>query len=258
MAQPVPQSSHADDDRPEAPDVSHLTTEDDEPVDNMLQDKQADILVEALRVSWEEGRPFLSATDVGIFPIAEDPAIVPDVLLSVGVQAPAGDPLLKGNRSYFIWKFGKPPEVVIEIVSNTKGGEDTTKLEQYARIKVPYYVIYDPAQHLGNRPLRIFQLSGASYVEKVDRFFPEVGLGLTLWEGSFDGWQVTWLRWVDKQGHLLATGEEARARADGERARADEERARADEERARADEERARADRLQQKLSQLGIDLEDL
>jgi Uma2 family endonuclease len=243
MAEPVPQTDDIDEDRPQAPDVSHLTTEDDKPVDNMFQDKQADILVDALRVSWEEGRPFLSAADVGIFPIAEDPAIVPDVMLSIGVRAPE-DGLAKENRSYFIWKYGKPPEIVIEIVSNSKGGEDTSKLEQYARIKVPYYVIYDPGQLLSTRNLRIFQLSGASYVDKVDRFFPEVGLGVTLWDGRFDHWQGTWLRWVDKQGMLLATGEEEKARAE--------------QEKARAEHEKARADRLEQKLRELGVDFEDL
>lgn len=243
MAEPVPHTADIDEDRPQAPDVSHLTTEDDQPVDNMFQDKQADILVDALRVSWPEGRPFLSAADVGIFPIAEDPAIVPDVLLSIGVQAPE-DGLAKENRSYFIWKFGKPPEVVIEIVSNARGGEDTSKLEQYARIKVPYYVIYDPGQFLSTRSLRIFQLSGASYVDKVDRFFPEVGLGLTLWEGAFDHWQGTWLRWVDQRGEMLATGEEEKARADKEQ--------------ARADKEQARADKLADKLKELGVSLDDL
>lgn len=239
----MPQKDEVDDDRPQAPDVSHLTTEDDQPVDNMFQDKQCDILVDALRVSWEKGRPFLSAADVGIFPIAENPAIVPDVLLSVGVEAPP-DAQAKESRSYFIWKFGKPPEIVIEIVSNRRGGEDTSKLEQYARIKVPYYVIYDPGQLLSARNLRIFQLNGASYVDKVDRFFPEVGLGLTIWEGSFDHWPATWLRWVDDEGRLLETGEEVKAKAV--------------QETARADQEKARADKLAAKLRELGVSMEEL
>ena len=271
MAEPLPQETLDDWDLPSAPDVSHLITEDDAPVDNVFQDKQSDILVEALRVSWEEGRPFLSAADVGIFPVADNPAIVPDVLLSVGVSVP-DDGRAKENRSYFLWKYGKPPEIVIEIVSNTKGGEDTTKLEKYARIKVPYYVIYDPDQWLSTRPLRIFQLSGASYVDKVDRYFPEVGLGMTLWEGRFDNMQATWLRWVDPQGVVLSTGEEVRERADQEQARANQEQARADQEQARANQEQARADQeqarankereraelLAKKLRELGLDPEAL
>ena len=244
MAEPLPTSVH---ETPIAPDVSQLTTEDDQPVENVFQDKQCDILTEALRVSWPQGRPFLSASDVAIFSEAKDEAaIVPDVLLSIGVEPPQPSHT-KELRSYFIWNFGKPPEVVIEIVSNKAGGEDTTKLERYSRIKVPYYVIYDPDQHLGSRPLRIFQMTGATYVEKVDRFFPELGLGLTVWLGEFDGFREQWLRWVDAQGNLLATGEEEAQRAEREHERAE-------LERERAELAFNEAERLRQKLRELGVD----
>lgn len=236
-------------DSPVPPDVSHLTTEDDSPVDNSFQDKQTDILVETLRVSWVQGRPFVSGADVAIFPMAKDAAaIVPDVLLSLGVEPP-GPCHAKEYRSYYVWNFGKPPEIVVEIVSNDKGGEDTTKLEQYAKIKVPYYVIYDPEQYLSSRALRIFQLTGLTYVEKVDRLFPEIGLGLKVWYGRFDGFEENWLRWTDLDGHLLATGEE-------EHRRAEQERQRADQERERADREAAANERLRQKLRELGVDPE--
>lgn len=253
MAESLPTSVH-NRDTPVAPDVSHLTTEDDQPVDNAFQDKQCDILTEALRVSWPQGRPFLSASDVAIFPMAEDAsAIVPDVLLSIGVTPPE-QCHAKENRSYYIWKFGKPPEVVIEIVSNKAGGEDTTKLERYANIKVPYYVIYDPEQHLSSRPLRIFQITGATYVEKVDRFFPEVGLGLTTWFGEFDGFREHWLRWVDADGNLLATGEEESRRAEQERERAEQERRLREQADCRAEQEKAEVERLRRKLRELGVE----
>lgn len=221
------------------PDVSHLITEDDEPVDNFYQEKQIALLTEALRVSWEEGRPFVSGADVGIFYNINKPAIVPDVFLSTGVEL-AEDFHCKENRSYYIWNFGKPPEIVIEIVSNQKGGEDSSKLEKYSQIRVPYYVIYDPAKHLSSRVLRIFQLTGVSYVEKVDRLFPEIGLGLTLWTGEFDNRVEDWLRWTDLQGQLLATGSEERRRADIES--------------QRADREAQRAKELEEKLRSLGIE----
>ncbi len=57
-----------------------------------------------------------------MFAVPKDPAIVPDVMLNVGVEPPE-DCLAKENRSYFIWNFGKPPGVVIEIVSNKIGGK---------------------------------------------------------------------------------------------------------------------------------------
>ncbi len=256
MAEPAPATDLSD----LEPDVSHLTTEDDEPVDNFCQDKQMDILTEALRVSWPEGRPFLSASDVGIFYAVKE-AVVPDVLLSVGVEVPE-DFMEKNRRSYFMWLFGKPPEVVIEVVSNRQGGEETEKYAIYAQIKVPYYVIYDPQRLLSQRPLRIFQLSGASYVEKVDRQFPELGLGLTVWSGLYDGIRADWLRWTDGQGLMLETGPERAERAERE---TDQERQRADQERQRAElaergavEERQRREALERRLRDLGVDLEEL
>ncbi len=71
-------------------------------------------------------------------------------------------------------------------------------------------------------------------MEKVDRFFPEVGLNLTIWSGKFDGYHEQWLRWVDQDGNLLAVGEEERER----------------DERAEAE-----AARLREKLRELGLDL---
>jgi hypothetical protein len=61
---------------------------------------------------------------------------------------------------------------------------------------------------------------------------PKVGLGLTLWTGSYEGVTVEWLRWCDEEGNLLLTGEE---QAEMERQRAEAERQRAEAERQRAD-----------------------
>lgn len=253
MAEPV--SAHTWD-TPVPPDVSHLTTEDDERRSNAFQDKQCEILTDALRASWTQGRPFVSASDVAIFPVAKDEAaIVPDVLLSLGVE-PAGPAHAKEFRSYFIWNYGKPPDIVFEIVSNKAGGEDTTKLSRYGQIRIPYYVIYDPEQHLSSRPLRIFQLTGLTYVEKVDRLFHEIGLGLTIWFGEFDGFREHWLRWVDSDGNMLATGEEAHRRTEQERERAEQELERAEHERERAERERERAEQERERAEQAVVDLE--
>ena len=51
----------------EAPDMSQIITEDDEPVDNMFSEKQQRLLVEPLYSSWNPGRPFIAAANVGVF-----------------------------------------------------------------------------------------------------------------------------------------------------------------------------------------------
>lgn len=130
----------------------------------------------------------------------------------------------------FLWEFGKPPEVAIEIVSNTVGGEDGEKKKKYARMHVAYYVIYDPQRQVMADVLTIYQLRGFEYERQKETQFP-FNLGLTLWDGVFEGKASTWLRWTDEHGEIILTGRE---RAEAERRRAQEERQRAEEERQRA------------------------
>ena len=134
-------------------DVNEIDTEDDTPVDNLFSEKQQRLLTEPLYSSWNgpggddpqtaARRMFLAAANVGLFPSVHQPPLVPDVYLSLDVQV-AEDWYEKSHRSYFLWDFGKAPEVVNEIVSNRKGHELIRKLHDYARIGVPYYVVHDP------------------------------------------------------------------------------------------------------------------
>jgi Uma2 family endonuclease len=249
------------------PDIHNLITEDDTPVDNLPSEKHQRLLTEPLYSSWAgpgEARPFLAAANVGIFYLARSPAIVPDVFLSLDVEV-APDWWKKEHRTYFLWEFGKPPEVVIEIVSNTEGGEDGEKKQKYARMRVEYYVIYDPLRQVMPEALTVYQLRGYAYEEWSERQFSDLKLGLTLWEGEYEGKRDVWLRWTDEHGQIIPTGKE---RAEHERLRAEHERQRAEHERQRAEhermeketalqqleQERLRAARLAERLRQLGHD----
>ncbi len=254
------------------PDVSAIVTEDDAPVDNLYSEKQQRLLTEPLNAGWqgpppEEGgdrRTFLAAANVGVFSTAHDPPIVPDVFVSLDVEAHP-DIWAKEHRSYFIWEFGKSPDLALEVVSNREGDELGAKKKRYRAMRVPYYVVWDPGSFLGDAALHVFELRGHLYVRMARAFFESVGLGLVAWQGAYEGVDAVWLRWCDAQGNLLPTGaeraesEKARAeseeaRAESEKARAESEKARAESEKARAESEKARADRLAAKLRALGID----
>ena len=97
-------------------------------------------------------------------------------------------------------------------------------------MRVWHYVVWDPEVQISTKPLQAFELRGRFYGAMPRPFFPDLGLGLAVWKGSFEGVEAEWLRWCDADGKLLATGEE------------------------RADRERERADRLAAKLRELGID----
>lgn len=191
-------------------DIHHLTTEDETPVDNLPSEKQQRLLTEPLYSSWAgpgDGRPFLAAANVGVFAQVRHPPVVPDMFPSLDVEV-AQDWWRKEHRSYFLWEFGKPPEVVIEIVSNTEGGEQDEKRRKYARMRVSYYVICDPQQQIMPDVLTVYRLRDTDYERQESTQFPALQLGLILWEGVFEGKHDTWLRWTDAHGVLIPTGKE--------------------------------------------------
>jgi Uma2 family endonuclease len=182
-------------------------------------------------------RPFLALANVGLFYALREPPVVPDMMLALDVTGLGADLSEKANRSYFVWEQGKPPVVAIEIVSNREGGEDREKFQKYVAAAVGYYVIFDPWRRLSERVLRIYQLAGQAYVEQVGSQFNEVGLGVTLWQGEYEGEHQQWLRWVDRTGRLIPTGAE-----------------RAESAEQRAESAEQRAERLAAQLRALGID----
>jgi len=192
-------------------DVDHLVTEDDTPVDNVYSEKQQRLLTEPLYSSpaWAgEGRRFIALANVGLFYAVRRPPYVPDMLLSLDVELPA-DLWPKSHRSYFVWEYGKPPDAIIEVVSNDEGGEDDEKLAGYAKVGVRYYVIYDPQQMLSSQTLRGFELRGSGYRPLDEPFWlPGVELGLGLWQGRYEDHEDMWLRWIDAKGKPILTGAE--------------------------------------------------
>lgn len=155
------------------PNIDDIVIEDGAPVDGIYSEKQMRLLTEPLYSHWDgpgKKRTFLVLANVGLFFSVQDPPIVPDVMLSVDVKAKMLAE--KRHNTYFLWEFGKHPEVGIEIVSNRVGEELGSKLLTYARI----------------------------------------GLGIDKWEGEFEGINTQWIRWTDDKGRLIPTGAESSRR----------------------------------------------
>ncbi len=253
-------------------DISHLVIEDDTPVDNFQSAQQQRLLVDALYSSKALASPFLAEANVGLFYKLKSDPIVPDMLLSLGIQR-AEDFSQRRNRSYFVWEFGKVPEVCIEIVSNAEGdelmlskksqqkGKTVCKKDIYAQIGIPYYIVFDPLQQIQGKHemngalLRVWTISPMGHTELTPSqgimtagqsvWLERIGLGLTLWEGPFEE-EVSrlWLRWCDQKGQVIPTGAEGQDRAQQ----------RVDIEKQRADAEQQRAERLAERLRSMGID----
>ncbi|MFN6486261.1 MULTISPECIES: Uma2 family endonuclease [unclassified Nostoc] len=228
------------------PDANQLVTEDDTPVDNFASAKQQRLLVSSLYSSLQS-QTFLAEANVGIYYTDLQPPIVPDVFLSLDVQVPEKW-WEKQNRCYMVWRFGKPPEVVIEIVSNKEGDELGKKLKIYEQMRASYYIVYDQNQQLGEKILRVYELRGRRYFETSENWLEQVGLGVTLWEGKFEDRQNTWLRWCYQDGNVLLTGDE----------RAEQERERTEQERERAEQAEQRSQLLAERLRAMGVDPDSL
>lgn len=161
---------------------------------------------------------------------------MPDVMFAIDVETPK-EARESDNRSYFMWIVGKPPNIVIEIVSDKRGGEDSEKLRSYEKIGVQYYLIYDPELVLEKGTLRAFGLFGGNYRQMEPANFRLFGLALKLWDGEFERSEDTWLRWIDAtSGELITTGKEL-----------------AEKERSRADAAEARAMKLEERLRAAGL-----
>jgi len=254
MSEPVENLSSSIMDDVPVPDVSQLITEDDAPVDNAFSEKQMRLLTEPLYGSWEGppgGRPFIVSANVGVFATATNTPLVPDVFLSLDTawRHPMSE---KRNRSYFIWEHGKPPDIVIAVVSNQEGGELDRKVRAYERMRVAHYVVFDPHAMLGDVLLTRFELlSGVLVQQEGDLWVPVAGLGLTLWKGTYEGATEQWLRWCREDRSVVPTGAESTF---AEQQRADAAEQRAEAEKQRADEEKQRAERLAARLRELGVD----
>jgi Uma2 family endonuclease len=180
--------------------------------------------------------------------------------------------------SYVIWQEVVSPFVVVELLSPGTEKEDLgqtlrtvdeppTKWQVYEQIlRVPYYIVFD---RYTDR-LRAFVLQADHYTEITNEesriWMSTLELGLTLWQGTYQGIERFWLRWYDAEGNLVLTpreqerqrAEQEHERAEQEHERAEQEHERAEQEHERAEQERQRADRLAARLRELGINPDEV
>ncbi|ETR66197.1 MAG: hypothetical protein OMM_05762 [Candidatus Magnetoglobus multicellularis str. Araruama] len=238
-------------------DYDSLITEDDEPVDNLFSERQMKFLTDALYTSWTINRPFLACANVGIYddpPIA--PPIVPDVLLSMDV-IPAKNIWEKKNRCYMIDVFKKPPDLVIEVVSNRTGNERTSKFHRYESMDIKYYVIFDPDKCIFKTSLHVYRLHNGKYkafpwkqIQRNGIWFSDLQLGLKVHQSIYQKMDTEWLLWSNHDGDILLSGEQKAKfefeRAEDEKQRAEKEKQRAEKEKQRAEDEKQRADTVEE------------
>ncbi|MDF5716987.1 MAG: Uma2 family endonuclease [Rhizonema sp. NSF051] len=199
------------------PSSEELPDSDDTPVDNELQDLIPSLLKAVLAMAWADRMDWFFGVDMGVYYDPDQPPIVPDGFLSLGVERFFDENL---RLSYVIWEEEQVPKLVLEIVSQIYRGEYSTKKDEYAKLGVLYYVVYNPTRRHKPR-LEIYQLVNSIYELQQGNpvWFPEIGLGIGMERGKYQGITLEWLYWYNQQGKRLLTPEE-RAHLLAERLRA--------------------------------------
>ena len=266
------------------PGSLELPDSDDTPVDNEGQNDIPNGLRFSLAQIWEERQDWFFGVDMGIYDRQGQKegtaTIVPDGFLSVGVVRRKDT---WGRRSYVLAEEGQViPVLALEYLSKTYGGEYDGKLDVYAQLGVPYYVVYNPEGRRKHQPLEMYHLEQGKYrlqpiVEPY--WIPEIKLGIGRVQGQMSGIQIEWLSWFDRLGKPYPLPEEiiktlqARERrhqvneiklkrlvqqkqleAEQERSRAERAERLAEQERSRAEQERLARLQLIDRLRQMGID----
>jgi Uma2 family endonuclease len=201
------------------------------------------LLSATLRLSGYARDQIFTGTDLNLYYDVRQPQWYkrPDWFLVVGVPRLYDGTDLRS--SYVIWQEGVDPFVVVELLSpgtekddlgeyaeltdaaptagNGSATRDTLprKWEVYEqRLRVPYYIVFSRYTN----QVRFFQLTGGRYQEQAldpaqpRLWIPELGLGLGLWQGAFEGVTHHWLRWYDDQGNWIPTDAERATQAEAQ------------------------------------------
>ncbi|MDM9385259.1 Uma2 family endonuclease [Chlorogloeopsis sp. ULAP01] len=256
------------------PSAEELPDSDETPVDNELQELIPGLLKAILLILWAERMDWFFGIDMGIYYHPDQPPIVPDGFLSLGVERFYDEEL---RPSYVLWDEKVVPILVLEVVSRNYRKEYTDKFNDYASLGVLYYVIYSSRRRRKPR-LEVHKLVNGQYklLEGNPIWIPEIGLGIGCERGNYCGVTREWLYWYDEEGKRYPTPKEQiqqeaqRAQQEAQRAqqeaqrtqqeaqRAQQEAQRAQQEAQRAQQAEQRAQRLAEKLRELGIDPENL
>ena len=184
------------------PTEEDLPYSDGKPVDSELQLLAGFLLRGILNHIWADRADWLFAVNLGIYPDPYEPAIAPDAFLSLGVERVRESKKLR--LSYLVYNEKVMPQWVLEVVSQTPGGEYTTKIRRYAEMGVLYYVIYNPSHCRRDKhdAFEVYRLEQGQYVLQSGNpvWMPEIGLGIGHEKSYQEGLDRDWLFWYNEQG----------------------------------------------------------
>jgi Uma2 family endonuclease len=178
------------------------------PMETELHLLQIFLLIKTLRAWWKDRDDVYVGGDMFVYfspnQVYTHDFRGPDVFVAQGVKK-------RVRKSWVTWQEGKPPDVVIELTSDSTRKFDKTKKKRIYqdKLRTPEYFIYDPVEYefLG------YALRNGLY-EPIEPdnsgrlVSAQLGLALQLWDGNCANTTSRWLRWATLDGRLLPTEEE--------------------------------------------------
>jgi Uma2 family endonuclease len=236
------------------PTAEELPSSDETPVDNQLQNDIPNLLLSILASMWADRDDWYFGVDMAVYYNPDEPAIVPDGFLAIGVSHDTGE---RGRLSYVLWEEQNiMPMLSLEVISESYGSEYETKFADYEALGILYYAIYNPfsgrrGRFKNRQRLEVYRLIAGKYEllpsENNRVWLPEIGLAIGYEQGSHLAWCREWLYWYDQSGDRYLTDREdsltAKAIANRERLIAGQERIAKQEAEAIANQERLIANR---------------
>jgi len=238
------------------PDHTQLPDSDGTFVKNFQEHPQSIILTSSIEPVLQKIHPdgrYCIGQDSGIYWRLTDPlekgAEAPDWFYVPNVAS-----LLDGEyrRSYVMWKEIVAPLIAIEFVSGNGSDErdatpagETEKVGKFwvyeQAIRIPFYAIFEPKK----ASVEVYHLVDGRYEKMLsnDRgHFSIAAMDVEL--GVMEDSGIHWLRWWDRAGNLLLTGDERAGNAE----------LIAEQERSAKEQAEQKADRLAEKLRSMGVD----
>lgn len=198
------------------PSSAELPCSDDIPVDNEDQNFLPNLLLFLLKLIWSDRQDWFFGVDMAIYHttgVSPQVPIVPDGFLSLGVERKKGG---KSRTSYVLWEENDiVPLFVLEIVSQTYGGEYDNKLKIYQKLGVLYYVVYNPQYWQRDRhlPFEVYRLVEGEYQLQIGEPFwmDEVSLGIGRAPYQDGTVEIEAIYWYNQGGIRYQTAEEIAA-----------------------------------------------
>ncbi|MEI6327996.1 MAG: Uma2 family endonuclease [Pseudanabaena sp. ELA645] len=251
------------------PTAEELPSSDETPVDNQLQNDIPNLLLSLLASIWAGRDDWYFGVDMAVHYSPDEPAIVPDGFLAIGVKHDTGE---RGRLSYVLWEERNiMPIFSLEVISESYNSEYEDKLADYEALGILYYAIYNPLSgrkgRFKNRArLEVYRLISGKYellsLENNRVWLPEIGLGFGYERGEHIAWNREWLYWYDESGSRYLTGDERAVKAEivatQQSLIAQQERQQKLQERQQKLQERQQKEKLANYLRSLGIDPDEI